>query len=361
MLRAFACIGLVLGLVLGAGPGWADEIDDGGEQPPALRRGEPPEPMPPAPRAPAPAATAVSPASDCVWLPDFRCGRSGRWEGFQQPIAQPFQFEDPFITTGVTAYYIWHEFPSDSAFGGGDLQTVAVQARVALTDRLAFIATKDGYVWTKPDNPLLRDETGWFNIAGGFKYALYQDREKETIVSAALRLEVPSGSSAVFEGETGGVIFIPSISAAWGWNKKLHVIGDVGGHAPTDGDLYSSQFFYHLYVDYSLHKYFQPFFQVSGQYWVAGGDGSRSVTLSNGATLPLETARQALGLDTFEGVDVINLGNSNVGGNHMLVGAFGAHIPITKNVVLSVAYEIPFTSREDLTRQRVTTALRLEF
>jgi hypothetical protein len=35
-----------------------------------------------------------------------------------------------------------------------------VQARLAITDRLAFIATKDGYLWNDPHLSLLDDDHG---------------------------------------------------------------------------------------------------------------------------------------------------------------------------------------------------------
>ena len=56
---------------------------------------------------------------DCTWFPDLRCGRTdGRWEGFEKPIVSFAQFEDPFITTGLYPYFMWHEFPSRSVMGG---------------------------------------------------------------------------------------------------------------------------------------------------------------------------------------------------------------------------------------------------
>ena len=48
-------------------------------------------------------------AQDCPdrWFPDFRCERSGRWEGFEQPIVQPglgeISLEGPaFYATGMS-------------------------------------------------------------------------------------------------------------------------------------------------------------------------------------------------------------------------------------------------------------------
>ncbi len=301
-----------------------------------------------------------STGSDCKWFPDIRCGRHGRFEGFEMPISQPFLFEDPFITTGIYPYYVWHEFPTDSALGGGDAHILAVQARVAITDRLAFIATKDGYAWYNPDNPLLRDETGWYNIAAGLKYALIQRPEDNFILSTALKMEFPTGSKSVFEGAGSSVLFIPQISAAWGWNK-LHLIGDVGGMAGTDSDIHSSQFFFHAYADYTVHKHFQPWIQFSGQHIIGSGAGERPVRLAGGGEIDMATAIAALGLDGFEGVDVQNYGNPDVGGNFISVFAVGTHIPINQHFTLSVGWEMPITSRQDIHEQRVTTAVRMEF
>ena len=114
-------------------------------------------------------------AQECPkWFPDLRCEREARWEGFRKPIIAPYLFEDPFVTTGASLYYIYHEFPDDSALGGGEVHVAALQLRLALTERLGFIATKDGYVWLRPDLPLLDDEEGWMNLGAGLKYILWE-------------------------------------------------------------------------------------------------------------------------------------------------------------------------------------------
>ncbi len=302
---------------------------------------------------------AAQSTDDCpTWLPDFHCDRSGRWEGFQKPIVQPFLFEDPFITTGLYAYYIWHEFPRNSALGGGHADAVALQARVALTDRLAFIATKDGYVWEYPDSPLLSDKRGWMNLVGGLKYALIERPEDRFILSPVLRIEVPTGSQDIFEGGSG-VILIPSVSAAWGPSEKLQLIGDVGSHIPFDGRNHSSTIFYHLYADYQVDPHFQPFLQLSGIYYVESGDGNRRVRLRSGAEVPISAVEDLVG--SFEGVDFHNLGSSGVDNNDYVTLAIGSHVPINRHVTFSIAYERPISSRKDITKQRVTTSLRLEF
>jgi len=92
------------------------------------------------------------------------------------PSTHPF--EDPFITTDLRAWGVWNDLPSDSIFGGGNVFAVSLQARIAITDRLAFIATKDGYAHIDPANTaVFKNSGGALNIAAGFKYAVIDMRE----------------------------------------------------------------------------------------------------------------------------------------------------------------------------------------
>ncbi len=329
-----------------AGSALADEPGEGEMGTPAPRRRAEP---------------AAEPASDCFWFPDIRCGRSGRFEGFEKPIVQPYLFEDPFVVTGVYPYYAWHEFPDDSALGGGEVHVAAVQARLAITDRLGFIATKDGYVWLRPDNPLLDNDEGFWDLAAGFKYAFLVMPEEKLIASAILRLELPIGSSDVLAGNGSGVAFLPSVSAAWEPIERLHLVADVGAWVPTDGDDHSSYLFWHVYADYAVHEHFQPFIQFSGERYLSSGDGDLPIRLTGGAELPLDTVQHALGVGHFEGVDVLNLGSRGMDNDQYVTFAIGAHIPITKHVTFSAAWETPITGREMVTEQRVTSSIRVEF
>ena len=56
------------------------------------------------------------------------------------PVSAPYLFEEPFITTGLSGWYLYHEYPNSSIFDGGHLNAVALQARVAITDRLERVA-----------------------------------------------------------------------------------------------------------------------------------------------------------------------------------------------------------------------------
>ena len=309
---------------------------------------------------PADAPSAATAEHDCTWLPDLRCGRSGRPEGWRMPIVQPYLFEDPFITTGLYPYYLYHDFPDNSVFQGGHAQVVAVQARLAITDRLAFIATKDGYMWNDPNLSLLADDHGWMNIAGGFKYLLIRDDRYDFYLTPAIRYEAPTGSTDVYQGQGDGLV-IPSVSAGWSPLENLHLIGDIGGEIPIDNELQSGSIFYHVYADYEVHPRFTPFVQLSGISWVNNGNGKFPITLKNNSKIPLSAAQAALGTGAFEAADVAVLGSEGISGKTLLTAAVGAHVKLADHLIWSFAYERAVTHYKGIFQQRVTTALAVEF
>ena len=306
------------------------------------------------------ATPALASGEECEgWFPDLRCERSGRWQGFRKPIVSPYLFEDPFVTTGVYAYHVYHEFPDRSVLGGGAANVVAVQLRAALTDRVALIATKDGRAWVDPGLSLLDDREGWFNLAAGVKAVLAESEDDGWIVSGILRFEADTGSRDVFQGHGDGVV-LPSLAGAFG-HGPWHVIGDLGMEIPIDGDVQSTSIFYHLYVDYAVSERFSPFAQVTGQHWVSSGDGSIPVDFGGGFTLPLAPVQGLLGVGPFEGADVLNLGVDHVAGLDLVTLALGFHYELSDRVTFSVAYERPVSHHKGIHQQRITSALVYEF
>jgi hypothetical protein len=302
-------------------------------------------------------------------LPDLTCDRSGRFEGFEKPIVQPYLFEDPFITTGVYPYYVWHQFPNSSALQGGEAHLAAAQIRVAVTDRLAIIATKDGYMWKRPDNPLLKHTQGWMNLGFGAKYAIYQDRDAGRIVSLALKYEAASGAADTFQDGGDGML-MPSITGA-ARVGDLALQGDLGGIWALDASQ-SSSIYYHLYFAYPVIDRVTPFLQFSGMHWVDSGDGSRRIELSAAGQLAVGSQYLPVGTPSiplsvvgiygpFEGADVANLGAGGVDGLDYVTFAVGVHLRLADHVSFSAAYERPITDHKSITRQRITTSVALEF
>jgi hypothetical protein len=309
------------------------------------------------------ATTTQAETDECpTFFPDLRCDRSGRYEGFVMPMSSPYLFEDPFITTNISIHGIWHDFPESSVFDGGDAWVMAVQARIAITDRLALIATKDGYVWLDSKNGILDDEEGFFDISAGLKYAIIDRPDDNFIVSGIARIDIPVGDDEVFSGNGDGV-FIPSMSGAWGLGN-FHVIADLGGRIPFDRDKESTSFFYHLHLDYAVLPFLVPFIELSGTHWTDSGDGSFGVDTTLAPPLnnvSLSTAQAVVGTGAFEGADIVNLGSANVAGHDLVTLAMGVRLPVIDHVSLGVAYELPITHRQDIFNQRVSMNLTLEF
>jgi hypothetical protein len=306
-------------------------------------------------------------------LPDFFCkeDREARPAGHIAPMSMPYLFEDPYITTEVVLIGIYHDFPSDSVVGGGDAGVIALQARVAITDKLAFIATKDGYTISRPDSPLLDNEEGFMNITAGLKYAVIDDRDSGWIVTPSFRYEIPLGNDGVFQGKGKGVA-IPAVSVGWG-PEKIHLIADLGAQIAADADESSSSLFYNIHLDQAFEvayipgaDFIVPFIELNGMTWVDSGDGSNTYETDAGR-LPIKTIQNVLhgaGLTKDlrgEGNDIINLGSSGVAGNTVITMAWGFRIPFRNGFDFGFSYERALSQREDLFEQRVTFAVSYEF
>lgn len=266
-------------------------------------------------------------------------------------------FEEPFINTGLSAWGLWHEFPDTSVFAGGDVNAIAVQARVAVTDRLAFIATKDGHIHMRPGLSLLDDEKGYGDLGFGFKYALIDRPEDRLIVTPSLRYEMTQGSSDVLQGNGEGV-WIPAVSVGSGLGAA-HLVGGIGARLPVDGDEESSVLFYSAQVGVSLTERLRPFVGVNGLHYIDGGNGSSTIGTSLGA-LSVETVQTALGTGRFEGIDVANLGSRDVEGQDYLSAAVGFRVALWEGIDLGLSYERPITKRRYITKQRVQLNILIE-
>ena len=66
--------------------------------------------------------------------------------------------------------------------------------------------------------------------------------------------------------------------------------------------------------------------------------------LANGGTTPAN----------FEGMDLINLGSTEVKGNNLVTGALGVKYKPSGNTEIGVAYELPLTDRQDIMKDRWT-------
>ncbi len=252
------------------------------------------------------------------------------------PVTNPIFFESPLAQSEVRPIFIHHNL-DDGFVGGGSVNVYAVQLRYAVNDRLAIIATKDGYIDT--DTPGIGDRDGFADLAAGVKYAIYKDDEKQAVITPGLTISLPTGNSDVFQGDGSGVVNA-FISATKGWDN-LHLTGNVGIQVPFDDDKDTSNLHYSLMLDYYTCKWFIPFVAFNA-----------FTTLSDGAGLGITT----------EGFDLINFGSANASGSTQAAIGFGFRSRLIENLDLGFAYETGIIEDgADIFEDRITVDVAWRF
>lgn len=250
---------------------------------------------------------------------------------FIGPISNPVLAKDPRALTEVRLLFVNDWIPNEHPFQGGDFQAYGMQVRVALTDRLSFIADKDGYATIHPG--VGPNSDGWLNIAAGFKYALIRDVDRQLLVTAGLQFEPQTGETAVFQGHGDG-IFTVFTSTGKGFCNGIHVIANAGYQFPADSAENSSFFYSQLHVDKQLFGCIYPLAELNWFHYTAGG-------------------RRGLPSALGEGDGLLNLGTSDVAGNDLVTAAVGIKAVIGKHLDVGVAYETPLSNRKDLLDHRI--------
>ncbi len=259
------------------------------------------------------------------------------FDDFVMPVGMPVYFEDPFIRTDMRLIYIYHAIPDGSVLRGGQVHLAAAQLRFALTDRLALIATKDGYSWF--DSHITPAGDGWNDIALGLKYAFYADAEEQMIVSGGVRWEWQNGSTDAMQGGNSQEIS-PFVSMAKGWDR-WNFLGTVSGRIPTNRGNANASLVWNLHLDYELTESFRPLIEIHGIHW-----------LSNGDRLPLAT----------DYLDVGSLGSSKAAGHDFFSAGVGFRWELAEDVSLGATYEFPLESAdENLQDYRLTVNTVISF
>jgi len=253
------------------------------------------------------------------------------------PVTNPLFFESPQIDSEVRPLFIWHNLDKQLGTSGGDVEVYAVQLRYAVTDRLAIIATKDGYIDFNPKTGLPH-QSGWADIAAGLKYALIDDTQHNFILTPGVKFEIPIGNTSVFQGSGSGE-WDAFVSAAKGWGN-FHATASIGFRLPNDWDKKTAQAHYSGQLDYYLCQYFIPFVSANA-----------FTVLSNGKGLPLN----------FEGFDLINFGASKASGQTMTAIGGGVRSRLIEKLDLGVGYEVGVGNPKGLFDDRFTVDLIYRF
>ena len=251
------------------------------------------------------------------------------------PVANPFFHEDAVIRSEIRPVFVHHSI-DDRFLGGGDAQLYALQLRYALTDRLAIIATQDGYF--DINNDAIGDPEGWMDLALGVKYALIDNEASQFILTPGVTFKIPTGDREVFQGRGGGEWDL-FVAAQKGFGD-FHLSSNVGLRLPNNTQENSTLLHYSLMADYYTCRWFIPFVAFNAY-----------TVLSEGSNIGLTT----------EGYDVINFGSSGADGVTQGTLAVGFRSRILKNVDLGFAYEKAVIEPNGLTDDRFTFDLSIRF
>ena len=259
------------------------------------------------------------------------------------PITSAILNESPQITTEIRPIYMYHWIPKRFVTGGGYASVVAVQLRAAINERLAFIATKDGYADIH-FNSVLPDEEGFANVAAGLKYLAVSDPSTQTYVAVGGRYEAPvgdikSGGIKMQGGGDGFVDIFTSASTVVG--DQIGLQGSAGLDLALDDDRDSSFFHASVHADAET---IENLFAV--------------VELNVISTIDEAERTPSGAVGSFEGMDLINFGSTRSGTVATL--GLGGRFRLSDHLQLGVAYEVPVTSRHDIMSRRITVDLVFE-
>ncbi len=290
--------------------------------------------------------------------------------GFISPVSNPTNFEDARIESDARPIYIYHsigdhflDVVSDprithtlNSLGlnglqqpGGHAQILSLQARLKLTDRLAFIATKDSYVWLDPEHDVanvVKEGSGYADVAAGLKYNFFRDLTLPALLTAGLRYETPTGEPQALQGsvfrthnlsalnpglkdldlnERGNGMLNVFLSGVWG-HENLHLLAYTGPRLALSG-IDSSFYDLSVHADYKTAWNIYPLVELNWIHVLQGGSRLRPLE----DTLRALAGDQSLKLDQ-EGFDFFNLGAPSAGGSDLATLGLGWRWRILDNL-----------------------------
>lgn len=261
-------------------------------------------------------------------------GSMNKFDRYVPPLANPLFNETPYITTEVRPIYLHNNIPRDFITNGGTIEVFAAEIRMALTDRLGIIASKDGYAKLR-FNEVLPDDQGFANISIGLKYALISDPFTETILTIGAEYEPPSGNLKIGDvvrlqgkGKSGKGFIDLFITGAKQFGR-FGLQGSIGTNLALDKDNDSSLLHYSAHMDYEFLPDFYGLVEVNGFETIDHGNRSSF---------------------DFDGVDLVNFGSSD--GGSIVTASVGFRYTFSSKLRFGIGYEVPVTDREDLLSNR---------
>lgn len=251
------------------------------------------------------------------------------FDDFISPMTNPVFFEDPRNLTEARFIFIHHNLPD--ALLGNSVNVYAMQFRLALTERLSLIATKDGFIDTQ--SPIL--DSGYADLAAGLKYNLYRDTNNGRLLSTGFTYEIPMGSNRSLQGNGSGEWNF-FVTGGTRLGQKAHWISATGIRVPNDDNAENQVAYWSNHWDRQIgDRPIYAFTEVNWYHYMSSGTAFGPV----------------------EGGDLFNLGSAGVTGNDLVTQAVGAKLKPRRNTELGIAYEFPLTERKGLLEDRLTVDL----
>ncbi|MEO0359947.1 MAG: hypothetical protein AAF322_02505 [Pseudomonadota bacterium] len=248
------------------------------------------------------AATAAGAASGADLLQLEGSLGEGGFDRYVPPVTNPIFNETPLITTEIRPIYIHQNIPGDFLTDGGNIDIVAAQVRVAITDRLGFLATTDGYAFASFDE-VLPDSEGFADLAVGFKYALHYDPAAGEVFTLGARYTLPTGDLDVagidLTGFGDGAVhaFASGMKIMGPWQAQANI-----GVQQAVSDDNTSFFYASAHLSYELFEDVYPLVEANAFIPYDGGDRLPDSRLTGfdvadfGSSDPDETVTVAGGL-----------------------------------------------------------------
>jgi hypothetical protein len=262
---------------------------------------------------------------------------------FIGPITNPIQAKDPRALTEFRILFVDNFIPDEHPLNGGEIQAYGFQLRLALTDRLSFIADKDGFATISPGTGASR--TGALNIAAGLKYAFVRDVENQFLVVGGLQYEPQTGEGKVFQSQGNGLL-TTFMTVGKEFAEAYHFISNLGYVYGIDGTDNSSYFYTSLHADRRVAQIgcVSLYALTEANWYHYTENGNRGIPPAIGE---------------FDGL--INIGTSGVAGNDLVTIAGGLKAILGKRADFGIALEGPVSNRNDLINYRIVSELILRY
>lgn len=268
------------------------------------------------------------------------------FDDFISPMINPVFFEDPRTLTELRPIYLRHETPNQVGTlgaAGGTAHLFAAQFRIALTERLSLIATKDGFIVSEFDEAPLGGliDDGWADVSAGLKYNLIRNTQTGTLASVGAVYEIPLGSrrsqQAVGDGEFN---FFGTFGQRF-FDGNAHWLSAAGYRLPVDDVVQSTAIHWSNQFDVRIAKQFYLVTGFAWWHWV-------------------DSADTGLGLGV-SGHDLFNFSSTNVQDNNLVTQNVGMKYKPNGHFEAGVAYEFPLSEFEDIIDNRVQLDLIFRF